>query len=124
MNKFGIFICGAPSELTIVEKEGRTFQPLSLFSTKSSDIDSTFDYLFCDYPKRSGEVDVDTKNGKLPKANGLSGAFAIKIPNPAGKEDHLWSLEGAKVIALQVSWDTATYLNVQRQLKFFLHCLT
>ena len=105
------YVCGLPSELTDVDSNTRNTNKLSLLTLMYDKIDSTSEYLYLDYPKISGDVDISPFLDSLPEPGGMSGSFIIFVPNPVSETNDIWSLDQAKVVAMLTMSDNKRYVK-------------
>lgn len=102
-------VLGMPHDMS--ERVGGTKElyPLAFLTgplvTKASDKD----FLFLDYPFSAGEIFVANAITTSPRPNGMSGGPVLLVPDV--NQSGIWSLSDTRLIAIQTSWDTKTYLK-------------
>ena len=104
-------MCGLPSELTDTDKNKRYANKFSFLTLAYAEKESTSEYLYLDYPKISGEVEIDPRLDTLPDPGGMSGSFIILVPSPVVDRDIIWSLDDAKVVAMLIMSDNRKYVK-------------
>lgn len=101
-------VCGFPKQLQHKTETDLFYSWMSYRTTPCSRPPATKDFLFCHYPMSSPVRESSTgARAALPPANGLSGAFILKVPTYADQSPPI----SAKVIAIQIAWDKKTYIK-------------
>ena len=105
-------MCGLPSELTDTDKNKRYANKFSFLTLAYGEKKSTSEYLFLDYPKTSGDVEINPFLDSLPEPGGMSGSFIIFVPSPVFLDKReIWSLHEAKVVAMLTMSDNKKYVK-------------
>ena len=110
-DKSTFYVCGIPSELTDFGKTKRYTNKFSFLTLAYGEKKSTSEYLFLDYPKISGDVEIDPALDTLPEPRGMSGSFVILVPSPILDKENIWSLDKAKVVAMLTMSDNRKYVK-------------
>ena len=110
--KTNLFVCGFPEHLSYENEKGIFRMWMSYTTLPHDEKKATEDFIFGKYPM--DKDNLVTYNGlrtKLPRAPGLSGAFIYKVSQFTGDMDELWTPAHAKVIAIQTSWNTKSWIK-------------
>ncbi len=109
-DRTNLLIVGLPAGLSYSTDIGRYHRSLSYLTIPDSQAGSS-DFLFAQYSPDRDLLTGDGLSIRLPPANGLSGAFILRVRPFTGDDASLWSPEEAKVVAIQVSWNKKTWIK-------------
>lgn len=107
-DRVNLQVWGFPKQLQHKTETDLFYSWMSYRTTPCSRPPATKEFLFCHYPMSSPVRESSTgTRAALPPANGLSGAFILKVPTYADQSPPI----SAKVIAIQIAWDKKTYIK-------------
>lgn len=111
-DRVNLQVCGFPKQLQHKSETGLFYSWMRYTTTACPHPPATKDFLFCHYPMKSPVQDSRTGDEVLlPPAPGLSGGFILKMPAGADQSIRCWPPSVAKVIAIQIAWDTKNHIK-------------
>lgn len=96
-----LHIYGYPGEYAESAPGQRKFQGFSFMTNPHGTVQSTKDFLYCEYPAGLDEIDTSHASKRLPAPYGLSGSFIFLVEG-FREEKPIWAADGSSgIVAMQ-----------------------